>query len=311
MSEGKPKAKLAAEIWNNAQPIAGTLVEAYLRSRGITPPEPGPECLRFAPKLVHPNGQYFPAMIALLTHPRTGESVGGIQRTFLAWTGKGKAQVDRGEQKMSLGPCRGGVVRLAEPVAGKPLLVGEGIETVLTVMQVRGLAGWATLGTSELINLELPDNLAEVLLAENDGGPNERALSEVRPALAARGIKALIARPPAGKDFNDCVSEKSGHLPEAGRILVKKAIEAATKSEAQIESEGEAEHGPEDDDRRFRLADTGCHGAKMSTANGSGSHSQSRSLAGLAMRRTRAVKPGIGASSSAFATATAWTMRSL
>ena len=132
---------------------------------------------------------------------------------------------------MSLGPCRGGVVRLAEPIDGKPLLLGEGVETVLTVMEATGLPGWATLGTSGLVNFELPDNVTEViLLAENDGGPNEKALNEIVSVLAERGVKALIARPPAGlKDFNDLVNGKSGHLPEAGRIVVKEAIEAAQK----------------------------------------------------------------------------------
>ena len=59
-------------------------------------------------------------------------------------------------------------------------------------MEATGLPGWATLGTSGLANLELPDNVTEViLLAENDGGPNEKALSEIVPVLAARGVKAL------------------------------------------------------------------------------------------------------------------------
>jgi hypothetical protein len=100
MTKRKTNAELAREVWDHAQPITGTLVDAYLQSRGITPPDPAPECLRFSPKLVHPNGQFFPAMIALPTNPKTGEPVGGIQRTFLAWTGKGKAQVEKNEQKM-------------------------------------------------------------------------------------------------------------------------------------------------------------------------------------------------------------------
>ena len=103
MREPKTNAELAREISDNAQPPVDSLLEIYLQWRGIVLPDPAPNCLRFAPKLVHPNGQYFPAMIALLSHPRTGEPLGGIQRTFLAWSGKGKAQVEKGEQKMSLG----------------------------------------------------------------------------------------------------------------------------------------------------------------------------------------------------------------
>jgi uncharacterized protein (DUF927 family) len=261
MSELKTNAELAREIWDNARPIVGAPMESYLKSRGITPPDPGPECLRFAPMLRHPNEQFFPAMIARPTNPKTGAPVGGIQRTFLAWSGKGKAQVERGQQKLSFGPCKGGVIRLADPVDGKPLLIGEGIETVLTVMEATGLPGWATLGTSGLVNLDLPDNVTEViLLAENDGGPNEKALNEIVSVLAVRGVNALIAWPPPGlKDFNDLVNGKSEHLPEDGRIVVKEAIEAAAKTEAEreVEAESEAENNPEDEDGRFRLTETG------------------------------------------------------
>ena len=196
-------------------------------------------------------------MIAVPTNPKTGEPIGGIQRTFLAWTGKGKAQVEKNEQKMSLGPTKGGVVRLAEPTEGKPLILGEGVETVLTVMEATGLPGWATFGTSGLINLDLPDTVAEViLLAENDGGPNEKALKEVLPALIARGVKARVARPPKGlKDFNDLVNGTSGHTPETGREVVRQAVEAAAKSRAEIEREAEGD--PEDEDAQFSQTETG------------------------------------------------------
>jgi uncharacterized protein (DUF927 family) len=259
MSKRKTNLELARDISDDAGPTPDTLVEIYLGWRGISPLDPAPDCLRFSPRLTHPNGQYFPAMIALPTNPKTGEPVGGVQRTFLAWSGKGKAQVERNQQKLSLGPTKGGVIRLAEPTEGKPLILGEGVETVLTVMEATGLPGWATLGTSGLANLDLPENVTEViLLAENDGGPNEKALGMVVPGLIARGVKALVARPPLGqKDFNDLVNGKSGHLPEAGRAVVKQAIEAATKSEAEIEREGETENEPEEDDGRFSLTETG------------------------------------------------------
>jgi uncharacterized protein (DUF927 family) len=267
MSELKTNVRLAREISANAQPAIDTLLKIYLQWRGTVLPDPAPACLRFASKLVHPNGQYFPAMIALLSDPRTGEPLGGIQRTFLAWNGKGKAQVEKGEQKMSLGPCRGGVVRLAEPIDGKPLLLGEGVETVLTVMDATGLPGWATLGTSGLVSFEPPDGITEViLLAENDGGPNEKALNEIVPVLAERGVTVRIARPPAHvKDFNDLVNGKSGHLPEAGRIPVRAAIEAAEIAKAEVEAE--PENRPENEDGQFQLTETGLSWRKDERGN--------------------------------------------
>ena len=58
---------------------------------------------------------------------------------------------------MMLGPCHGGVVRLASP--GDLLMVGEGIETGLAAMQAAGQPAWAALPTSGLRTLDLPDTV--------------------------------------------------------------------------------------------------------------------------------------------------------
>ena len=101
------------------------------------------------------------------TDPETGAPIGGVQRTFLASKGGGKAQVAPKDQKMSLGPCKGGVARLAEPVDGRRL-VGEGVETVMTAMQATGLPGWATFGTAGLKALALPDRVKRIILARRE-----------------------------------------------------------------------------------------------------------------------------------------------
>ena len=80
-------------------------------------------------------------------------------------TAAGKAPVD--PQKMMLGPCRGGAVRLAEP--GDVLMVGEGIETCLAAMQATGHPAWAALSTSGLRALDLPTDVRDVIvLADGD-----------------------------------------------------------------------------------------------------------------------------------------------
>ena len=90
-------------------------------------------------------------MVALVTRGTDGEPL-AIHRTFLARDGAGKAPV--APQKMTLGPCGRGAVRLAKGT-GK-LMVGEGIETCLAAMQATGLPAWAALSTSGLWTLQLP-----------------------------------------------------------------------------------------------------------------------------------------------------------
>jgi putative DNA primase/helicase len=114
----------ALSIWQATVPAAGTPVEIYLRSRGIgiaLPPT-----IRFHMGLRHPSGGTWPAMVALVSRGRDDAPL-AIHRTFLSRDGAGKAAVE--PQRMMLGPCRGGAVRLA-PV-GDTLMVGEGMETCL------------------------------------------------------------------------------------------------------------------------------------------------------------------------------------
>ena len=108
MSELKTHAALAREISDNAQPPTDPLLETYLEWRGTVLPDPAPTCLRFAPKLVHPNGQYFPAMIALLTRPRTGEPVRGDT-----------AHLSRLERQGQGAGREGGAEDVARPLPGR------------------------------------------------------------------------------------------------------------------------------------------------------------------------------------------------
>jgi hypothetical protein len=98
----------ALAIWQATKSARNTLVETYLNARGLSLQPP--PTLRFHPGLKHPSGATWPAMVALVTRGR--ESV-AVHRTFLTRDGRAKAPVK--PQKMLLGPCRGGVVRLAPP----------------------------------------------------------------------------------------------------------------------------------------------------------------------------------------------------
>ena len=94
-------------------------------------------------------------MVALVTRGADDMPL-AIHRTFLAHDGGGKAPVD--PQKMMLGPCRGGAVRLGR--SGDVLMIGEGIETCLAAMQATGHPAWAALSTSGLRALDLPARCA-------------------------------------------------------------------------------------------------------------------------------------------------------
>ena len=183
-------------IWQAATPAAGTPVDAYLRSRGIgIAPPPS---IRFHAGLKHPSGGIWPAMVALVTRGEDDTPL-AIHRTFLGRDGAGKAPVE--PQKMILGPCRGGAVRLA-PISDV-LMVGEGIETCFAVMQATGRPAWAALSTSGLRTLDLPAEVREVVVLADGDDPGEGAAIDAAMRWKRERRRVRIARPPQGLDFND------------------------------------------------------------------------------------------------------------
>jgi putative DNA primase/helicase len=190
------RTEAALRIWQAAAPAAGTLVETYLRSRGIVLSVPA--TLRFHGGIKHPSGGLWPAMVALVTRGADHAPL-AVHRTFLARDGRGKAPVE--PQKMMLGPCRGGAVRLA--ARGVGMMVGEGIETCLAAMQATGQPAWAALSTSGLRGLDLPTDVREVAILADGDEPGEAAARDAALRWRREGRRVRIARPPQGLDFND------------------------------------------------------------------------------------------------------------
>jgi hypothetical protein len=188
------RSEAALAIWESAKRSQGTLVDVYLASRGI---RLAPDGLRFHPALRHPSGGIWPAMVALVTG-HDGKPL-AVHRTYLARHGIGKAPVE--SQKMMLGPCRGGAVRLGRP--DDLLLVAEGIETALSVMQASGHPAWAALSTSGLLALDLPGSVREVIVLADGDEPGEAAARNAALRWMREGRRVRIARPPQGMDFND------------------------------------------------------------------------------------------------------------
>lgn len=167
-NDDKARTAHALQLWCAGRPPDDTPVQVYLRSRGIRIGIPG--TIKFHSGLKHRTGSIWPAMIALVTQGRDNRPI-GIHRTYLARDGSGKAPVK--PNKMMLGPCRGGAVRLGP--AGDPLMIGEGIETCLAAMQATGHGAWAALSTSGLRTLDLPPSVQDVIVLADGDAPGEAA----------------------------------------------------------------------------------------------------------------------------------------
>jgi phage/plasmid primase-like uncharacterized protein len=197
----------ALAIWNAAMPAGGTPVQTYLKSRGITLPIPA--SIRFHHKLPHhPSATKWPAMVALIVNV-DGAPI-GVHRTYLALDGKAKAPVV--PAKMTLGPCRHGAVRLDAIKPNEWLIIAEGIETALSVMQ-DGMPAWAAISAGGMKNLKLPPEAKMVALcADNDAnGVGQHAAQTAGKKFVREGREVRIATPHiADADWNDVLLKLNG-----------------------------------------------------------------------------------------------------
>lgn len=195
------RTSIALSIWQECIPLKGTPAETYLHSRAIDCTDS--DRLRFHPRLRHPSGHSGPAMVALVTLGLDDKPI-AIHRTFITSDGKEKAPVS--PQKMMLGPCHGGSVRLALPTT--VLMIGEGIETCLAAIQSTGHPAWAALSTSGMRSLQLPEQLTELIVLADGDIPGETAARACATRWKMEGRRVRIAHPPKGMDFNDILLQK-------------------------------------------------------------------------------------------------------
>ena len=192
----------ARRLWEACCPVDGTHVEAYLRARGI-------ERCRFPALRFHPELWYrdeagvksYPGMVAAVT-TNEGELT-GIHRTWLDPCIPAKASL--AEPRKALGPNYGNAVRLGpEPSEdSERLVVGEGIETVLSVLTaIPGLRGAAALSASNLTAFTPPRGVARVVIARDNDVAGEGAAERLRMRCRDLGVRAEVLVSHGG-DFND------------------------------------------------------------------------------------------------------------
>jgi hypothetical protein len=182
-------------------PVAGSLAETYLLSRGITLPVAS-SALRFHPKCWYRDeGQTRsiprPALIAAVTDG--AGALQGVHRTWLAPDGKDKAPVEI--QRRAMGHLLGNAVRLFP--SDDILVVGEGIETMLSVREAApDLPVWAALSSGHLGALLLPPGLQRLYIAFDRDPAGQRAAERLSARANEVGITVRVLEPRLG-DFND------------------------------------------------------------------------------------------------------------
>jgi phage/plasmid primase-like uncharacterized protein len=191
----------ARRLFAMAQPITGTIAEAYLRRRGITALH-GTGSLQFHPRCYyrpdrHSPTETWPALIAVVTD--LGGRITGAHRTWLDPSGRDKAPIDT--PRRAMGHLLGNAVRF--DVAYDVLAAGEGIETMLSLRGIMpSLPMAAALSANHLAAILFPATLRRLYIARDSDRAGDAAVSTLNDRAAAAGIEALTLSPAVG-DFNE------------------------------------------------------------------------------------------------------------
>ena len=186
-----------ARLLEGCLPLAGTVAEAYLRSRGLEAPD-SPDLL-FHPDLPDFETKRGWAGMVALVRDGTGEPTGGIHRTYLLDDGSAKAPPG----KKMLGPVAGGAVRLAPFPDDGRIGVAEGIETALAAQAIFSVPTMAALSADGLRRWQWPAATSHVTIFADAGLPGMQAAATLADQLNLANIPSRILTPLHGDDFND------------------------------------------------------------------------------------------------------------
>jgi hypothetical protein len=189
-----------ARLFSMGQPIVKTLAETYLRGRGI---ERFGDALRFHPGvyLRSDTGDTIamPALLAAITD--NDGTVTGCARTWLDPGTSTLAAID--EPKRALGRLHGNAVRFYRGSSAYDLIVGEGLETVLSIGTALPDADVvACLTATHLSLFQPPSRVTRLWVAHDNDEAGERALAILKERSETEHFR-VFHLPPIRNDHND------------------------------------------------------------------------------------------------------------
>jgi len=190
------RTEIARRLFAKARPVAGTLGENYLKSRGIERDDWGVS-LRFHPHAWFDEHNHRPALLAA-SRDNAG-NLTGIMRFFL------DAEAGLIERR-ALGRLNGHAVRLRSAETGY-LIVGEGLESTLSFVllypeRAAGCDLAAAMSAAHMAAFVIPRGMCRLTIAADNGPAGRNAAAKLRARAITQGMAAKIVFPRLG-DFND------------------------------------------------------------------------------------------------------------
>lgn len=177
------KRAYAEQLWSERSNVAGTAADSYLSSRQIAARS---EALGFLPKLRHPDGRDYPALLVNLTDK--DNKFAGVHRIYLADAAGRKPDKP---SKLILGHSDGAVAKLSSS-ASNILYITEGIEDGLAIATARPNARvWAGYSASNLHQISFPDDAKLIVVCTDNDPAGEKAFERLQALHGNRVIRFL------------------------------------------------------------------------------------------------------------------------
>ena len=198
-STGQSSSDSARKLFDRGSPIGGTPAEAYLRSRGIT--EYGP-ALRYHPTCFYRDKhdaepRKLPALLCAITD--LDGTLVGVNRIYLDPDGNRAEVLD---PKKVLGRLHGCAVRFG--TAGDVLVVGEGVETMLSIKTALPHMPVNAALTAQHLSMYVPPlQVRSLWIARDAGRPGENAALELERRMKSERLDLHVRHlKPRHDDFN-------------------------------------------------------------------------------------------------------------
>lgn len=236
--------KIATQLYNSAQPIAGTLAEKYLCNvRGIKFGIPAD--FRFAPLCWHKDLRTQKPALLIPAYDNNGK-LQSVNRIYIGHDANklntmvksASDMVVQATQKAVLGPSNAATV-FVNKVAGSPVTyLTEGVENALSVKQTISNSNISScFGIGQLKNITLsPETKTVIICADNDGVnlATKKAFEQSVTKFLDSGLEVKLAMPlgrdPSAKyDYNQMLTDRG-----VGAITTSLAQSVAIKSIADL-----------------------------------------------------------------------------
>jgi|SRR5450631_673478 putative DNA primase/helicase len=198
-ADKKKKTDVALKIWFDSIDPAGTIVEQYLRDhRGLSIADNlAGKVIRFNRSLYLDPSTRAPGMVCLFRNIETDEPC-GIHRTFL-----NSKTAEKLERKM-LGVAKDAAIKLdADSTISSCLIIGEGVETVLSAREAGLGPAWALGSSGGVGRFPILCDLGNLNILEENDLTSRRDVKKCALRYRGAGKPVNIITAQGGNDFND------------------------------------------------------------------------------------------------------------